>query len=266
MYVMTNDVNSMKNARVGPREHTVKINIPTVIGWLSVLTSVVLVYAQQASQPIPDQGPPSTASTASQDGGYVLHAGDELMIKAFQHPDLDEAVRIRPDGRLSLQLVSDIAAAGMTPSELSRALDRAYGEFFKNPRISVIVRTFASEQIYVGGEVLQPGVQQIVGEMTILGAVMRAGGFRPTARTSSILLLRNDGHGGKGVELVDLKRLLSKGGPDRMLQPFDVVFVPQSKIAKVDQFVDQYVRQVIPGSLNGGFSYLFGSTAVLAAK
>jgi protein involved in polysaccharide export with SLBB domain len=244
----------------------VKINIPTVIGWLSVLTSVVLVSAQQASPPVPDQGPPSTASTASHDGGYLLHAGDELMIKAFQHPDLDEVVRIRPDGRLSLQLVSDIAAAGMTPTELSRALDGAYEEFFKEPKISVIVRTFAAEQIFVGGEVLQPGVQPLVGDMTILGAVMRAGGFRPTARSNGILLLRNDGHGGKGVELVDVKRLLSKGGPDMMLQPFDVVFVPQSKIAKVDQFVDQYVRQVIPASLTGGFTYLFGSTAVLAAK
>jgi polysaccharide biosynthesis/export protein len=238
----------------------VKINIPNVIGWLSVVTSVVLASAQQPPAPMADQGPPSTTA------GYVLHAGDELMIKAFQHPDLDEVVRIRPDGRLSLQLVSDIAAAGMTPTELSKALDKVYAQFFKNPNISVIVRTFASEQVYVGGEVFQPGVQPMLGEVTVLGAVMRAGGFRPTARTNNIVLLRNDGHGGKGVELVDVKHLLSKGGPDMMLQPFDVIFVPQSKIAKVDQFVDQYVRQLIPASLTGGFTYLFGSTAVLAAK
>jgi protein involved in polysaccharide export with SLBB domain len=154
----------------------------------------------------------------------------------------------------------------MTPIELSRALDRAYGEFFKEPRISVIVRSFAAEKVYVAGEVLQPGVLPVSGDVTILGAVMQAGGFRPTARKDSILLLRNDGRGGKSVHLVNLKRLLSKGGSDLKLQPFDLVYVPQSRIAKVDQFVDQYVRQVLPGTLTGGFTYLFGSTVFLPTK
>jgi len=242
------------------------INTCSLICWVFVLASVVLVPAQQVPQPLPAPGTTSPPDATLRDGKYVLQTGDELLIEAFEHPDLEETVRIRPDGQISLKLVSDIAAAGMTPSELSRALDRAYGEFFIEPRVSVIVRSFAAEQVYVGGEVLQPGVLPISGDMTILGAVMRAGGFRPTARKDSILLLRNYGQGGKSVELVNLKRLLSKGGSDIKLQPFDVVYVPQSRIAKVDQFIDQHIRQVLPGTLAGGFTYLSGSTVFLPTK
>ena len=236
----------------------------------AVLFSLVLLgclsFGQQPSTSPPGPGSTSPSQVALRDGNYVLQVGDELLIKAFEHSDLDETVRIRPDGRISVQLIPDITAADLTPSELSSALDRAYKKFFTEPRISVIVRSFAAERVYVGGEVLQPGVLPISGDVTILGAVMQAGGFRPTARKDSILLLRNDGQGGKSVQLVNVKRLLSKGGSDMKLQPFDVVYVPQSRIAKVDQFVDQWIRQVLPGTLTGGFTYLFGSTVFLPTK
>jgi polysaccharide export outer membrane protein len=131
--------------------------------------------------------------------------------------------------------------------------------FFKDPQVTVIVRRFANLKVFVGGEVGQPGVVAIAGELTALGAVYQAGGFRPTARTDSVMLLRESKDQKPIVVRLDLKRL-EKDQAMMALQPHDVIFVPMSRIAKVDQFVDQYMRQLIPISLTAGFSYVAGNT------
>jgi polysaccharide biosynthesis/export protein len=243
-----------------------RAKISTLACWILFLLGPYIAPAQQTNNPPQTVAPSAVNDTSLRDGNYVLQRGDEIAIKAYEHGDLDETVRIRPDGKISVQLASDVPAAGMTPSELSQTLSDVYAKFVKEPRISIIVRNFAAQRIYVGGEVLQPGVLPMSGEITVLGAIMQAGGFRPTARKDNILLLRDNGAGGKNVQFLNVKKLLSTGGSDIKLQAFDVVYVPQSKIAKVDQFVDQYIRQVIPGNLNAGFTYLLGSTAVLAPK
>ncbi len=243
-----------------------KTEILNLVCWIFIILVPAVLSAQQSTQSLPAAGAAAVSDSTLRDGNYVLQRGDEISIKAYEHSDLDETVRIRPDGKISVQLASDVPAAGMTPGELSQALSQVYLKFVKEPRISIIVRTFAAQRIYVGGEVLQPGVLTMSSDITVLGAIMQAGGFRPSARKDNVMLLRNNGAGGKSVQFLNLKRLLTNGGSDINLQPFDVVYVPQSKIAKVDQFVDQYIRQVIPGNLSAGFSYLLGSTAVLAPK
>lgn len=240
--------------------------IRNLICWICFLFSPCILFARQGSETPSARPASSTNNPVLREGSYVLQKGDEIAIKAYEHPDLEETVRVRPDGKISVQLAPDVPAAGMTPSELSETLSQVYSKFVKEPRISIIVRNFSAQRIYVGGEVLQPGVLPMAGDITVLGAIMQAGGFRPTARKDSILLLRDNGAGGKNVQFLNIKKLLAAGGLDIRLQPFDVVYVPQSKIAKVDQFVDQYIRQVIPGNLNAGFTYLLGSTAVLSPK
>src|SRR5512133_2841851 len=121
---------------------------------------------------------------------YRIHAGDSLDVKFYYNPELNETVTVRPDRKISLQLVHDVMAAGFTPEELSQILADKYRKEVKKPVITVIVRTFNGHKVYVDGEVTRPGMQAMVEEMTLLQSVSGAGGFKPTARLNEILVLR----------------------------------------------------------------------------
>ncbi len=112
-------------------------------------------------------------------------------------------------------------------------------------------------KVYVGGEVNKPGMLPLDGRFTAMAAVMNAGGFTNNASPKNAFLLRDSGDHKSEVMKLHLDEVL-KGGTDLELKPYDVVFVPKSGIAKIDRAIDQYVRGILPGSLTGGFSYLFG--------
>ncbi len=189
---------------------------------------------------------------------YRLQRGDVLDIKVYNLPELSVALAIRPDGKISVPLLDEVEAAGLTAAQLAEHLTNGYQKEFRNPRVTVIVRSFSNQTIYVGGEVAKPGLLPLAGDLTAFQAIVQAGGVKETAKTDSVMLLRNDGQGKPMVRRVSLEEIL-KGKPDTVLQPFDVVFVPKSRIARVDKWVDQHIRQMIPISLGFSFNYLFGS-------
>jgi polysaccharide export outer membrane protein len=120
--------------------------------------------------------------------------------------------------------------------------------------------------IYVGGEVAQPGLQTVQGKQTLLSAVIKAGGPTRAAAVKSIILVRDSGQPGKPtISTVSLEGALRDPAADVPLKPFDVIYIPKTAIAKIDQFVDSYLRQTIPMTLNGGFSYLLNAE-VLTGK
>jgi protein involved in polysaccharide export with SLBB domain len=120
--------------------------------------------------------------------------------------------------------------------------------------------------IYVGGEVAQPGLQTVQGKQTLLSAVIKAGGPTRAAAVKSIILVRDSGQPGKpAISIVSLEGALHDPAADVPLKPFDVIYIPKTAIAKIDQFVDSYLRQTIPMTLNGGFSYLLNAE-VLTGK
>ena len=88
---------------------------------------------------------------------YVIHAGDQLDIKFFYNPELNESVVVRPDGKISLQLIDEIQAAGLQPAELDQKLTDLYSRELKKPVLTVIVRSFTGQRVYVGGEVMPGG-------------------------------------------------------------------------------------------------------------
>ncbi len=232
-----------------------------------LLVSVLLIAPGIAAHSSGQQPEPSNqsgpATQAGPTGDYVLQRGDELEIKVFNLPELTESLRIRPDGKISLQVLNDVTAAGLTTAELRTLLTNEYAKEYRNPRVAVIVKSFSNQNIYVGGEVGQPGVMPLRGDLTALAAILQAGGIKETARTNNIILLRNSGAAGKPqVIKIGLNDILKNSKPDVRLQPFDVVYVPKSTIAKADQFMRQYVRDLLPISVNAGFSYLLGVTAL----
>lgn len=229
------------------------------IRWFRMVAAgaLLLAAAANASGPIPQ---PASSPTRLP---YVIRAGDELTLKVFNHPELEETLQVRPDGKISVLLLDEVDADGLTVAELDDVLTAGYSMFIREPQVSVIVRSFSHHKVYVGGEVSSPGAIELSGDLTALAAVIRAGGFKTTASTDSVILLRNDGKGKPIVAKLDLKAVVKGAESDVVLQPYDVVFVPMSGIAKVDRFVDQYMRQLLPISLNAGFTYLLSGSAVV---
>jgi protein involved in polysaccharide export with SLBB domain len=116
-------------------------------------------------------------------------------------------------------------------------------------------------QVYVGGEVTHPGLIPLAGEMSLTSAIVQAGGLTNLARTKSVILIRKGDAGAPVVRTLPSQAVFA-GGVDTVLQPYDIVWVPKSTIAKVDQFIDRYIRQVIPVNVAAGFSYVLGQTFI----
>jgi protein involved in polysaccharide export with SLBB domain len=202
---------------------------------------------------------PAPVATAPQEPPeYFIQPGDELDIKFFYNPILNEAIVVRPDGKISLQLVDEVRAAGLTPAQLDDVLTQKYAKELKKPAVTVIVRSFTGWQVYVGGEVNTPGLINLAVGMTALQAVINAGGLRETAEPTGAIVIRK-GRDNKPIPFrVDLNETIyGKGDTSNFqLKPSDIVYVPKSSIAKANKFVNQYIeRLLLFRGVNFGFSY-----------
>lgn len=182
---------------------------------------------------------------------YKIQYGDQLDIKFLYNPELNENLPVRPDGRITLQIVGDVMVVNMTPTQLAEALKAKYSAEIRKPEITVIVRQFAAQKIFIDGEVGKPGLVSLVGPMTVSQAIAQAGGFGYFARKNEVVLIRQNPAGKPQVTVVDIEQV-HRGidmTNDVNLMPYDMVYVPRSPIGEVDKWVDQYIRQLIPWPL-----------------
>ena len=188
---------------------------------------------------------------------YKIQAGDQLDIKFFYNAELNEQVIVRPDGRISLQLAHEIMTAGLTPAELTDLLTKAYALELDNPEITVIVRSFGGQMVYVDGEVNKPGMLNMVAPMTVLQSLSQAGGVKDTAERKEILIIRRGLDNKPVVLMVNMEKVIdgTETSQDLNLLPSDIVYVPKSSIANVNLWVDQYIRKNIPINVGTGFYY-----------
>jgi len=186
-------------------------------------------------------------SAPQQEPEYIVQPGDQLDIKLFYNPELNETVLVRPDGKISLELLDDIQAAGITPSQLDKFLTAKYSKELKKPVVTVIVRSFTGQRVYVGGEVNRPGLIDLTTGMTALQAVINAGGFRETAKPENAIVIRKGLDERPAPVRVDLNKAIygKPTGAHFQLQPYDIVYVPKTFIAKANKFVDQYIQQLL---------------------
>ena len=179
---------------------------------------------------------------------YRIQAGDQLDIKFFYNKDLNEQVTVRPDGRISLQLVRSIVAAGLTPEQLIDQLTKAYGAHLKDPEIAVIVRSFSSQRVYVDGEVGKPGMLPLAGPTTVRQAISQSGGFLYTGNTTDVLLIRQGPGNQTLAMMVNMQKVLDGTDPsqDIYLKPFDIVYVPKTAITNANLWIEQYLTRMVP--------------------
>lgn len=177
---------------------------------------------------------------------HTLAPGDEIEIRFPFFADLNDRVVVGPDGRLSLQLINSVAVGGLTISEATKALEEKYAAVVKSPQLSVTVRNYAPQTVFVDGWVANPGVVRSDVPLTVSRALAQAGGARSGAHTDGILLLRRTSDGKVFYYTVNLGNYAGAGvdAQDPLLKSYDVVYVPQTVFASLSDFLANYVKNV----------------------
>ena len=180
--------------------------------------------------------------------GYRIEPGDTLLIKYPFHAEMDQETMVRPDGTVTATGVGAMPAAGMTSVELANLLKEKTSPRLKNPEVVVTISKYGERGIYVGGEVGRPQMLVYRKGLTPLQAVMAAGGFLPTARLDSVILVRQIG-GSEPLltRKIDLGGVVLRGEPEPIaLVPQDVIFVPRTPIANANVWVKQHITDLFP--------------------
>jgi polysaccharide export outer membrane protein len=171
--------------------------------------------------------PVHAAATTPTTAEYRIGSGDKLQINVYKEADLSQALQVRPDGRITMPLIGDLAAAGQTPMQLQRRLSESLREFVANPVVTVMVVEVADRTIYVMGEVNTPGAVPLKPAMTVLQALAVAGGFKEFANKGGIKVLRKT-PGSDRVETIPFsyKDAVRTDAPVFYLAEGDTVVVP----------------------------------------
>ncbi len=193
---------------------------------------------------------------------YYLRTGDNITIKFFNHPELNEnAVIIRPDGKISLQLINDIPAEGLSPLELNNRIIERYSKHLNNAEIKVIVNGFNGQTIYVAGEIYRPGEIIMTGKLNALQAIFSSGGFKDDAKIAEVVIMSRGPDNKPVARKVNLKKAL-KGKlleDEYLLRPFDIVYIPKTRVSKIDDFTT-HIYRIIPPRIWRGLSYEPGAS------
>ena len=160
---------------------------------------------------------------------YIIGPEDLLEITVWRNADLSKTVIVRPDGRISLPLVGDVAAVGKTPSQLTDEIATRLKDFKENPSVAIVVKEVNSYAIYVLGEVKGPGKYPLKSKTTLLQGITIAGGFTPTAARNKLVVFRfsENGAGDEKIKASYDDIVLREGSQQNIeLKPGDTVVVP----------------------------------------
>jgi polysaccharide export outer membrane protein len=194
------------------------------------------------------------ADWTEQEPAYRFYPGDELEVTVLSATELNKAAVVQPDGRIVLPLLGPVMAADRTIYELEDAVTAAYASQLLRPQVQVSIKATAPLKVFVGGEVGNPGVYDMPGDVDALRAVIQAGGFKASSKRSQVVIIRRGPDGRAMLRTADLLKGLTdpSSGVDLIpLRRFDVVYVPRSGVAETGLFMQQYFRDLLPVS----FSY-----------
>ena len=181
---------------------------------------------------------------------FTLQAGDEIEVRFTYFPELSDTQEIRPDGKISLPLVDDVLVADLTPEEVDFLLTNIYADKIKEPEITVIVRSLANQRIFMGGEALLPGAIDYRPGMTVMDALMEAGGWvRDTAAPNQVVIFRMDKETGvrAGTTIDVQKEVTSSYSKPFQLAANDIIYIPETDVSKANRWIEQNLNNMVPG-------------------
>lgn len=224
----------MKRTRTKGEIATMRNAIPMILTAFLAATSASVndqeAAAQTKKEEAKDPKAPITtapAQNAAGDPAYKIGAQDVLKIDVWREDQLTRTVPVRPDGKITLPLLNDVQAAGLTPMELGGIIRDELRKYITNPQVTVSVTEINSRRVYVTGEVVRAGAFPLLPNMTVLQALSSSGGFTQFARIKNIYVLRTDN--GKQVKLpFNYKEAVNGKNPEQNieLRSGDVIVVP----------------------------------------
>ncbi|MDH3347452.1 MAG: polysaccharide export protein [Desulfobulbaceae bacterium] len=193
------------------------------------------------TQPIP-----ARMQVVSGADNAVLGLGDEIAVDFSFWPEIGRVQqKIRLDGYISLPYIGRAKAVGLTPEQLTARLKERYRQYLRNPELLVTVLASVSKRVYVGGEVMSPGVLDLTGRMSVLQAIMMSGGYsKISAELSSVVVIRHQGKN-RYINTIDIEKAFRGEGEPFYLAAQDIVYVPRTRIDALNQWVNQYLSKII---------------------
>jgi polysaccharide export outer membrane protein len=213
-----------------------------------ILLTVIMFISSVSTLTFAQENAPVVDSPKEAAGNYRLHQGDKLSIKFLYHPELNEtSLTVRPDGFISLQMIDDLKAEGLTVSELKKQLDKAYDEILIKPVITVTVLEFVAPHIFIGGQIGKPGRYELRDGQTLIQVIFLAGGFTPDANRKMVMHARADGKGDWQFQSINAMKILNPKPTEKdlVLQNGDYIFIPESKISQITKAVEGF-RGLLP--------------------
>ena len=168
-----------------------------------------------------------SAKSATGDPNYVIGPEDELIVSVWREPEISRTVPVRPDGKISLALLNDVQATGLTPMQLGSAITEKLKDYISEPQVTVIVSKINSQRVFVVGEVVRTGAYTLLPNMTVLDALSGAGGFTPFAKRTKIYIVRKEDGQVRNISF-NYKDAVKSRRPERDLamKPGDRIVVP----------------------------------------
>ena len=199
-------------------------NFGIIAVWIFFMV-LPMAYSQESKEILLEEE--SQAEVVADSDQYVIGPEDVLYIHVWREADLSRTVPVRMDGKISLPLIDDIQAAGLTARQLKEELTKKLKEFLENPNVYVTVMEANSYKVYVSGQVRTPGVYRLRSETTISQIIAMAGGFTDWANQKKILIIRKEN--GKEIRTtVNYKKIIQGDTPQLniILKAGDTIIVP----------------------------------------
>ncbi|MGE4373545.1 MAG: polysaccharide biosynthesis/export family protein [Xanthobacter sp.] len=191
---------------------------------------------------------------------YRVGPGDKLQVKYFITREMDEELMVGPDGSIAPRAIGQMRVDGMTLGSLEKAIRRESRKELVDQKVVVGLAEAAAPKIYVGGMVQNPAVYKLESNgISVLQAILMAGGFQEVARTGQVAVIRRGPDNLPMLRVIDVKEIIETGASDSdvPLMSGDIIFVPYSAIAEVNLWIDQFINKVVP--FQRTFSYTIGT-------